>query len=164
MKDVVIASACRTPIGKFQGGLAGFSAPELGALAAAEAVKRAGIDAADVEEVIFGNVLAAGLGQNPARQVARAAGVPDAVGSLTINKVCGSGLKTVVQGCPSDRAVGEADCDRSPVGWSRMSNAPLPGDRGRVGGVKIGPAHELLDAMVHDGLWDVYNELQHMGS
>jgi len=96
VRDVVIVSACRTPIGKFQGGLSGFRAPELDGFAVVEAISRAGIDASVIDEVILGNVLQAGLGQNPARQAARAAGVPDAVGSVTINKVCGSGLKSVM--------------------------------------------------------------------
>ncbi len=89
MKEVVIVSACRTPIGKFQGGLSSFSAPQLGALAVAEAVRRAGIPASAVEEVILGNVLTAGLGQNPARQAAIRSGVPNTVPAFTVNKVCG---------------------------------------------------------------------------
>ena len=100
MTEVVLLSAARSPIGKFQGGLSGFRAPELGALAVAEAIRRAGIEGSSVEEVIMGNVLQAGLGQNPARQAARGAGVPDEVGSMTINKVCGSGLKAVMLAAP----------------------------------------------------------------
>ena len=158
MTDVVIASACRTPIAKFQGGLAGFSAPELGALAATEAISRAGLQPDAVEEVIFGNVLPAGLGQNPARQVARAAGVPDAVGSVTINKVCGSGLKAVMLAAQAIRA-GDAECILA-GGMESMTNAPylLPSARA---GARLGNA-ELVDSMVHDGLWDKSNDF-HMG-
>ena len=158
MKDVVIASACRTPIARFQGSLAGFRAPELGAMAAREAIARAGIEADAIEECIFGNVLAAGLGQNPACQVARAAGVPDAVGSLTINKVCGSGLKAVMLAAQAIRA-GDLDCVLA-GGMESMTNAPylLPEARD---GVRLGHG-KLLDSMVHDGLWDIYNDF-HMG-
>ena len=158
MRDVVIVSACRTPIGKFQGGLSGFRAPELGGLAVAEAVKRAGIAASDVEEVILGNVLQAGIGQNPARQAARAAGIPDEVGSFTVNKVCGSGLKSVMLAAQAIRA-GDADVIVA-GGMESMTQAPylLPGARA---GQRLGHG-ELLDAMVHDGLWDIYNDY-HMG-
>lgn len=158
MKDVVIASACRTPIGKFQGALEGFSAPDLGALAATEALRRAGIEPEAVDEVIFGNVLSAGLGQNPARQVARAAGVPDAVGSLTINKVCGSGLKSVMLATQAIRA-GDAECVLA-GGMESMTRAPYLVPSARAG-ARLGHA-ELLDSMVHDGLWDGYNDF-HMG-
>ena len=96
MTEVVIVAACRTPIAKFQGSLSTFKATELGAFAVKEAISRAGIGVDDVEEVIMGNVLQAGLGQNPARQAAIGAGVPTSVGSFTVNKVCGSGLKTVM--------------------------------------------------------------------
>ena len=158
MRDVVIASACRTPIGKFQGGLAGFRAPALGGLAVKEALQRAGIGADAVDEVILGNVLQAGLGQNPARQAARAAGIPDEVGSFTVNKVCGSGLKSVMLAAQAIRA-GDAEVIVA-GGMESMSNAPylMPGARG---GQRLGHG-ELLDAMVHDGLWDVYNDF-HMG-
>ena len=158
MKEVVIVSATRSPIGKFQGGLAGFRAPQLGALAIAEAIQRAGIEASDVEEVIFGNVLQAGLGQNPARQAARAAGVPDEVGSVTINKVCGSGLKSVMLAAQAIRA-GDADCIVA-GGMESMSNAPylMPDARS---GMRLGHS-QVLDSMVHDGLWDIYNDF-HMG-
>ena len=158
MKEVVIASACRTPIGKFQGGLSGFRAPELGALAIAEALRRARVAPEQVDEVIMGNVLQAGLGQNPARQAARAAGIPDAVGSFTVNKVCGSGLKAVMLAAQAIRA-GDADLIVA-GGMESMSRAPylLPSARE---GARLGHA-ELVDAMVHDGLWDVYNDY-HMG-
>ena len=155
MKEVVIASACRTPIGKFQGGLSGLRAPELGGLAIVEALRRAGIEASEVEEVIMGNVLQAGLGQNPARQAARAAGIPDAVGSFTVNKVCGSGLKSVMLAAQAIRA-GDAECLVA-GGMENMSQAPylLPQARS---GQRLGHG-EMLDAMVHDGLWDIYNNL-----
>ena len=158
MKEVVIASACRTPIARFRGGLAGFRAPELGALAIQEALRRAGIDAGAVEEVIFGNVLQAGLGQNPARQAARGAGVPDAVGSFTVNKVCGSGLKAVMLAAQAIRA-GDADVIVA-GGMESMTNAPylLPDARE---GARLGHS-KLIDSMIWDGLWDVYNDF-HMG-
>jgi acetyl-CoA C-acetyltransferase len=158
LKEVVIASACRTPIGKFQGAHSGFRAPELGGLAVAEAIRRAGIDPAAVEEVILGNVLQAGLGQNPARQAARAAGVPDSVGSLTINKVCGSGLKAVMLAAQAIRA-GDADVIVA-GGMESMTNAPYLVPEARAG-ARLGHA-KLLDSMVQDGLWDVYNDF-HMG-
>ena len=158
MKEVVIASACRTPIGKFQGGLQAFRAPELGALAVKEALKRAGIAADAVEEVILGNVLQAGLGQNPARQAARGAGIPDAVGAFTVNKVCGSGLKTVMLAAQAIRA-GDADVIVA-GGMESMTNAPYLMPAARKG-ARLGHA-ELLDSMVHDGLWDIYNDF-HMG-
>jgi acetyl-CoA C-acetyltransferase len=134
------------------------SAPEMGALAAMEAISRAGIDAAEIEEVIFGNVLAAGLGQNPARQVALAAGIPETVGALTINKVCGSGLKSVMLAAQAIRA-GDADCVLA-GGMESMSNAPylLPEARR---GVRLGHG-QLIDSMVNDGLWDKSNDF-HMG-
>ena len=108
MRDVVIAGACRSPIAKFQGSLARFSAPELGSLAIGEALRRAGLEAGAVEEVIFGNVLSAGLGQNPARQAAIGAGIPTSVGAFTVNKVCGSGLKAVMLAAQAVRA-GDAE-------------------------------------------------------
>lgn len=158
MKDVVIASACRTPIGKFQGALGTLEAPTLGAVAAREAIRRAGVEPDVVEECIFGNVLGAGLGQNPARQVARAAGVPDAVGSFTVNKVCGSGLKAVMLAAQAIRA-GDADCVLA-GGAESMTRAPYLLPQAREG-VRLGNG-ELLDSMVHDGLWDKYNDF-HMG-
>lgn len=158
MTDVVLVSAARTPIGKFQGGLSSFRAPELGAFAVKEAISRAGIEASAVEEVILGNVLQAGLGQNPARQAARAAGVPDEVGSVTINKVCGSGLKSVMLAAQAIRA-GDAHCIVA-GGFESMTNAPylLPDARD---GMRLGHS-KVLDSMVHDGLWDIYNDF-HMG-
>jgi len=158
MKDVVIASACRTPIGKFQGSLAAFKSPELGGLAVAEALRRARIEPAAVEEVILGCVLSAGLGQNPARQAARRAGIPDAVGAFTVNKVCGSGLKSVMLAAQAIRA---GDIDLAVCGgMESMTNAPylLPDARA---GARLGHV-QMLDSMVWDGLWDVYNDF-HMG-
>jgi acetyl-CoA C-acetyltransferase len=158
LKEVVIASACRTPIGRFQGGLAGFRAPELGALTIREVLRRAGIGAEEVEEVIFGNVLQAGLGQNPARQAARGAEIPDAVGSFTVNKVCGSGLKAVMLAAQAIRA-GDAEVIVA-GGMESMTNAPylLPDARA---GARLGHS-KLVDSMVWDGLWDIYNDF-HMG-
>ena len=158
MNEVVIASACRTPIGKFQGALTSFSAPQLGSLALAEALRRADVEPGAVDEVIMGNVLSAGLGQNPARQAARAAGVPDEIGSLTINKVCGSGLKAVMLAAQAIKA-GDAEVVLA-GGMESMTNAPylLPDARA---GARLGHS-KLIDSMVHDGLWDIYNDF-HMG-
>jgi acetyl-CoA C-acetyltransferase len=158
MRDVVIASACRTPIGKFQGSLAPFKSTQLGALAVAEALRRAGIEPDAVDEVILGCVLAAGLGQNPARQAALGAQVPETVGAFTVNKVCGSGLKAVMLGAQAIRA---GDIDVAVCGgMESMTNAPyLMPDARR--GARLGHA-QMLDSMVSDGLWDVYNDF-HMG-
>jgi len=158
VKDVVIASACRTPIGKFQGGLSSFRAPQLGGLAIAEALRRAGVAPDQVEEVIMGNVLQAGLGQNPARQAAIAAGVPASVGSFTVNKVCGSGLKSVMLAAQAIRA-GDHDLIVA-GGMESMTNAPYLVPEAREG-ARLGHA-QLIDSMVHDGLWDIYEDF-HMG-
>ena len=131
LKEVVIASACRTPIARFQGGLQGFRAPELGALAIREALRRARVAPDQIEEVIFGNVLQAGLGQNPARQAARGAGIPDAVGSFTVNKVCGSGLKAVMLAAQAIRA-GDAELVVA-GGMESMTNAPYLLPEARAG-------------------------------
>lgn len=159
MRDVVIAAACRTPIGKFQGSLAGFSAPQLGALAIREALARAKVAPELVQEVVFGNVLTAGLGQNPARQAAIHAGVPDTVPSFTVNKVCGSGLKAVMLAAQAIRA-GDADVVVA-GGQESMTNAPYLLPEARAG-VRLGHG-KLIDSMVWDGLWDVYNDF-HMGN
>jgi acetyl-CoA C-acetyltransferase len=158
MPEAVIVSAVRTPIGRFQGKLASFRAPDLGALAIRAAVERAAIQPGDVQEVIFGTVLQAGLGQNPARQAAIKAGIPVTVGSMTINKVCGSGLKAVALAAQAIRA-GDEDVVVA-GGQESMTNAPylMPGVRD---GLRLGHG-KLLDAMVHDGLWDAYNDF-HMG-
>lgn len=158
MSDAVIVSACRTPIGRFQGGLASFSSPQLGALAIKEAMVRAQLDPKDVEEVIMGTVLQAGLGQNPARQAALGAGVPPEVGAFTVNKVCGSGLKSVMLAAQAIRA-GDADIIVA-GGQESMSNAPYLAPRVRQG-LRLGHG-QLLDSMVHDGLWEIYNDY-HMG-
>ena len=154
----VIVSACRTPIGKFQGSLATLKATELGALAVAAAVTRAGIAPDQVEEVLMGCVLPAGLGQNPARQALRGAGIPDAVGAFTINKVCGSGLKAVMLAAQAIKA-GDLTCAVA-GGMESMTNAPyyLPSARA---GQRLGHT-ELVDGMIRDGLWDIYNDF-HMG-
>jgi acetyl-CoA C-acetyltransferase len=158
MLQAVILSAVRTPIGKFQGGLAPLSAPQLGAKVVAEAVRRAGIEPNAVDEVIMGNVVQAGLGQNPARQAALGGGLNVRVAAMTINKVCGSGLKAVGLAAQSVM-LGEAEIVVA-GGMESMSNCPylLPGART---GYRFGNA-EIVDSMVHDGLWDVYNDF-HMG-
>ncbi len=158
MPEAVIVSACRTPIGKFQGGLASFRAPELGAFAIKEALRRSGVDAADVDECIMGNVIQAGLGQNPARQAALGAGLPPEMGSFTVNKVCGSGLKSVMLAAQAIRA-GDAEIIIA-GGMESMTNAPYLAPRIRDG-LRLGHG-KLLDAMVHDGLWEAYEDF-HMG-
>jgi acetyl-CoA C-acetyltransferase len=158
VNEAVVVSACRTPIGRFQGGLSSFTAPQLGALAVAEAVRRAGLQPGHVDEVVMGNVLQAGLGQNPARQAAIAAGVPTHVGSVTINKVCGSGLKAVMLAAQAVR-LGDAHCVVA-GGMESMTNAPYLLPQARAG-QRLGHG-ELLDSMIRDGLWDVYNDF-HMG-
>ncbi len=158
MADAVIVSACRTPIGRFNGGLSKFKATQLGSFAIQEAMKRANLDPADVEEVIMGTVLQAGLGQNPARQAALGAGVPPEVGAVTINKVCGSGLKSVMLAAQAIRA-GDADVIVA-GGQESMTNAPYLIPKAR-NGLRLGHG-QLLDAMVHDGLWEIYNDY-HMG-
>jgi acetyl-CoA C-acetyltransferase len=155
----VILSACRTPIGRFLGGLAPLAAPKLGALVIREVVRRADVGAADVDEVIMGNVLQGGVGQAPARQAAIHAGLPGTIPSLTINKVCGSGLKAVMLAAQAVKA-GDAQCVVA-GGMESMSNAPfyLYGMRG---GVKAGN-QQVVDGMIHDGLWDSFSN-QHMGN
>jgi acetyl-CoA C-acetyltransferase len=158
MPQPVIISACRTPIGKFGKSLVGVSATQLGALVIEEALKRAKVPADAVDEVIMGNVVSAGLGQNPTRQAAIHAGVPFGVGSVTVNKVCGSGLKAIMLAAQSIKAG-----DNEVVvagGMESMSNAPYLA-RGVRWGTKFGDAR-LLDAMIADGLWDAYHNY-HMG-
>ncbi len=156
--DAVILSGCRTPVGKFQGSLSDFSAPQLGAMVVREAVKRAGLDPVQVDECIMGNVVSAGLGQNPARQAAIFGGLSPATGAMTINKVCGSGLKSVAL------AAQAAQTGNSSIvvagGMESMTNAPYLLPQARKG-YRLGNA-EIIDSMVHDGLWDVYNDY-HMG-
>src|SRR5271155_889179 len=158
METPVILSAVRTLIGKFQGGLAGFSAVELGARAVAEAVRRSGLDAKQIDEAILGNVVQAGLGQNPARQAALKGGCDPRVAAMTINKVCGSGLKAVALAAQAVQ-LGESDVVVA-GGMESMSNCPylLPQARS---GFRLGN-QEIFDSMITDGLWDVY-ENYHMG-
>jgi acetyl-CoA C-acetyltransferase len=156
--DVVLVAAARTPIGKFGGSLAAIPAPELGALAIRAAVERAGIPGESVDEVIMGNVIGAGLGQAPARQAALKAGVPQSVGALTINKVCGSGLKSVMLAAGMIRA-GDAEIVVA-GGMENMSAAPYLLPQARFG-YRLGNA-EMIDAVVHDGLWCAV-ECHHMG-
>lgn len=154
----VILAACRTPIGKFLGGLSSFTAPQLGALIIREAVRRSGIDASAIDEVVMGQVVQGGSGQAPARQAMIHGGVPPAVPALTINKVCGSGLKAVMLAAQAIKA-GDAQCIVA-GGQESMSAAPhyLFGLRT---GVKAGN-QTLLDGMIHDGLWDSFGQ-NHMG-
>lgn len=157
-QEVVIVSAVRTPIGSFNGALKNISAPELGAMAIKEAINRAGLTPDQVEEVIMGNVLQAGLGQNPARQAAIKAEIPVTTPAMTINKVCGSGLKTVHLGAQSIM-LGEQDIVVA-GGMENMSQAPylLQGARD---GLRMGD-QKMIDSMVHDGLWCAFNDY-HMG-
>lgn len=158
MKEVVIVSAVRLPIGSFNGGLASLSAAEMGALTIAEAVKRAQLQLEQVDEVIFGNVLQAGLGQNVARQCAIKAGIPVTTPSFTVNKVCGSGLKTV------NLAAQALMCDDAEIvvagGTESMTQAPYVLDKARWG-LRMGNS-KLVDVMIQDGLWDAFNDV-HMG-
>jgi acetyl-CoA C-acetyltransferase len=158
MSEAVILGACRTAVGRFLGGLKGFTATELGGLAVREAVRRAGLRPEEIDEVILGNVLSAGLGQNPARQAALKAGLPVTVPALTINKVCGSGLKAVMLAAQAIRAG-----DHEVVvagGMESMSNAPYLVKNAREG-IRLGHG-ELVDSMIHDGLWDAFENV-HMG-
>ena len=159
MREVVIASAVRTAVGKFGGSLAPLSAPEIGAVVIKEALKRCSLDPAKVDEVIFGNVLQAGLGQNPARQAAIAAGVPIEVPSFTVNKVCGSGLKCVELAAQAILA-GDADIVVA-GGMESMTNAPFATSSKARWGLRMGDS-KLTDVMIKDGLWDAFNNY-HMG-
>ena len=158
METPVILSAVRTPVGRFQGGLAGFSAPELGAKVVAEAIRRAGIDPKQVDEAILGNVVQAGLGQNPARQAALKGGCDPKVAAMTINKVCGSGLKAVALAAQAV-TLGESELVVA-GGMESMSNCPYLLPNARTG-YRLGD-QKVLDSMIHDGLWDVYEDF-HMG-
>jgi acetyl-CoA C-acetyltransferase len=158
MEDVVIISGVRTPIGKFQGGLQDFSATQLGAIAVREAVKRANVKPEQVDECIMGLVVAAGLGQNPARQAALNGGLPPTVGALTINKVCGSGLKAVALAAQAIQT-GNAEIVVA-GGMESMTNAPYLLPQARKG-YRLGNA-QIVDSVVNDGLWDIYNNY-HMG-
>ena len=158
MEEIVIVSGVRTPVGKFQGSLSDFSATQLGAIAVREAVRRSGIDAATVDECIMGNVVSAGLGQNPARQAALHGGLSPSVGAMTINKVCGSGLKAVALAAQAIQT-GNSEIVVA-GGMESMTNAPylLPNARS---GFRMGNA-TAVDSMVNDGLWDSFNNY-HMG-
>ena len=157
--EVVIASAVRTPIGSFQGALSSLSASRLGAVAVKEAVKRAGAEPAQIERVIMGNVLSAGMGQAPARQAGIYAGLPVSTGAITVNKVCGSGLQAVMF-ARREILVGDAEVVVA-GGMESMTNAPyvLPNARG---GYRMGNG-QIIDSMIHDGLWDPYDDV-HMGN
>src|ERR1700726_1103866 len=158
LDDVVIISGCRTPVGKFQGSLSDFTATQLGAIVVKEAVQRAHLDPKQVDECIMGNVVSAGLGQNPARQAAIFGGLAPEVGAMTVNKVCGSGLKSVAL------AAQAVQTENSSIvvagGMESMTNAPYLLPQARKG-YRLGNA-QIVDSMVHDGLWDIYNDY-HMG-
>lgn len=158
MDEAVIISAVRTPIGKYGKALAGFKATELGTMVVKEAVSRAGLQPTDIQECIMGNVLGAGLGQNPARQAAIGAGLPVEIGSFTVNAVCGSGMKAAMLAADAIKA---QQYEALVVGgMESMSNAPylMPGARW---GYRMND-QTVVDSMVHDGLWDIFNN-QHMG-
>ena len=157
-RDVVIVGAARTPVGSFLGTLSSLTAPQLGAIAIKAALERAGVDPGKVEEVWMGNVLQAGQGQAPGRQAAIAAGIPDTVPTNTLNKMCGSGLKTVISAAQAI-ALGDAEVIVA-GGMESMSNAPYLSLNMRQG-ARMGNV-EMKDHMILDGLWDVYNQ-QHMG-
>jgi acetyl-CoA C-acetyltransferase len=156
--DVVIISGCRTAVGKFQGSLSDLSAPQLGAVVVREAVKRAGLNSDQVDECIMGNVLPAGLGQNPARQAAIFGGLSPATGAMTINKVCGSGLKAVALAAQAVQTGNSSIVVAG--GMESMTNAPYLLPQARKG-YRLGNG-KVIDSMVHDGLWDIYNDY-HMG-
>src|SRR3954470_2168408 len=158
MTDVVIAAAARTPVGAFNGGLSTLPAHELGAIAIKEALERAKVNAAEVSDVILGQVLTAGAGQNPARQAAVEAGIPVERTALTINQVCGSGLRAVALGLQAIKA-GDASVV---VAGGQESMSLSPHCAHLRGGTKMGPL-ELVDTMIKDGLWDAFNGY-HMGA
>ncbi|HEX8775133.1 MAG TPA: acetyl-CoA C-acetyltransferase [Pyrinomonadaceae bacterium] len=158
-REAVIISAVRTPTGKFQGALKGFSATDLGSLVVRESVRRAGIRPEEVDEVIMGCVIQAGVGQNPARQAALRGGIPFGVSAVTINKVCGSGLKSVMMAAQGVQ-LGDAEIVVA-GGMESMSNAPYLLPKAREG-YRLGNG-ELVDAMIHDGLWCAF-ENYHMGN
>ena len=159
MKDIVILGGARTPIGSFQGTLSSLSAPKLGAIAIKGALENAGVTADQIEQVIMGNVLQAAVGQAPARQAGIGAGIPVSAGAVTVNKVCGSGLKAVMY------AANDIRCDEYDVavagGMESMSNAPYALPQARSG-YRMGNG-KLVDLMIHDGLWDPYGD-KHMGN
>ncbi len=158
-REVVIVSAARTPVGAFQGSLASLSAPKLGAAAIKAAIERAGLKPSDVQQVLMGCVLQGGIGQAPARQAALYAGLPESTPCVTVNKVCGSGMQTIISAAQAIKA-GDADCIVA-GGMESMSNAPYFSHALR-GGARMGNV-EFKDLMIHDGLWDPYNDM-HMGN
>src|SRR5438046_569715 len=158
LADIVIISACRTPVGKFQGSLADLSATRLGAIVVREATKRAKLDPKQIDECIMGNVLSAGLGQNPARQAALFGGLSPEVSAMTVNKVCGSGLKAVALAAQAIQTGNSSVVVEG--GMESMSNAHYLLPQARKG-YRLGNA-QIIDSMVHDGLWDIYNDY-HMG-
>src|SRR3954471_16414907 len=159
MKDIVILGGARTPIGSFQGTLSSMAAPKLGSIAIRCALENSGVSADQIEQVIMGNVLQAAVGQAPARQAGIGAGIPVGAGAVTINKVCGSGLKAVMY------AANDIRCDEYDVaiagGMESMSNAPYALPQARSG-YRMGPG-KMVDVMIHDGLWDPYGD-KHMGN
>src|ERR1700681_738711 len=156
--EVVIISGCRTPVGKFQGSLSDLSATQLGGVVVREAVKRAQLDPEQVDECIMGNVVSAGVGQNPARQAAIFGGLPPEVGAMTVNKVCGSGLKAVALAAQAIQTENSSIVVAG--GMESMTNAPYLLPQARKG-YRLGNA-QIVDSMVNDGLWDIYNNY-HMG-
>ena len=158
VKDVFLAGGVRTPIGGFSGSLSAISAPALGSVVVRAALQRAAVAEDRVDEVIFGNVLGAGLGQNVARQVAIGAGLSPSVGAITVNKVCGSGLKSVMLAAQAIQC-GDAELIVA-GGTENMSQAPYLLPKARTG-YRMGHG-EVIDSLIRDGLWDVYNDM-HMG-
>src|SRR2546428_6985268 len=158
LDDVVIISACRTPVGKFQGSLSDLGATQLGAIVVRQATNRAKIDPKQIDECIMGNVRPAGLGQNPARQAALFGGLSPEVSAMTVNKVCGSGLKAVALAAQAIQTGNSSAVVAG--GMESMSNAPYLLPQARKG-YRLGNA-QIIDSMVHDGLWDIYNDY-HMG-
>jgi acetyl-CoA C-acetyltransferase len=156
--EVVIISGCRTPVGKFQGSLSDFTAPRLGAMVVKEAVQRAQLEPSQVDECIMGNVISAGLGQNPSRQAAIFGGLSPEVGAMTVNKVCGSGLKAVALAAQAIQTENSSIVVAG--GMESMTNAPYLLPQARKG-YRLGNA-QIVDSMVNDGLWDIYNNY-HMG-
>ena len=159
MQDALIFAGARTPIGSFSGALASFTAPQLGSIAIKAAIERAQIAPDEIDETIMGCVLTGGIGQAPARQAAKGAGVPDSVPALTINKVCGSGMKAIMLAAQAVR-LGDSKIVLA-GGMESMSNAPYALDKARSG-YRMGNG-TLLDLMIHDGLWDPYSNV-HMGN
>jgi acetyl-CoA C-acetyltransferase len=159
MDEVVIVSGARTPIGSFQGAFSSLTGPKLGSIAIAEALKRSGLSGEDVDEVLMGCVLSGGVGQAPARQAALGAGLPIGVPCTTVNKVCGSGMKTIMMAAQAIR-LGDANVVVA-GGMESMTNAPYILEKARAG-YRMGNG-TLIDSMIHDGLWDPYNNC-HMGN